>query len=169
MTIRVTGHQWWWEIRYESQDSSNTFTTANEIHVPVGQPVNIKLNSTDVIHSFWVPSLTGKLDAIPGRENQLRFTAEPGGVRVLADRRALAHLLDDILLHAELRRVEDLDLQPALGALVDALRPVLEAAMEGLVRAEHMVQPQREGLLLRIDRGGAEQRGGKCRAIATDR
>jgi cytochrome c oxidase subunit 2 len=80
VTIRVIGHQWWWEVRYESQDSSRTFTTANEIHVPVGQPVNIKLNSTDVIHSFWVPSLTGKLDAITGRENQLRFTADRPGI-----------------------------------------------------------------------------------------
>ncbi|MDB5560275.1 MAG: cytochrome c oxidase, subunit [Enterovirga sp.] len=80
VTIRVTGHQWWWEVRYESQDSSRSFTTANEIHIPVGQPVNFKLNSSDVIHSFWVPSLTGKLDAITGRENQLRVTAERPGV-----------------------------------------------------------------------------------------
>ena len=80
VTIRVTGHQWWWEIRYEEADASRTFTTANEIHVPVGRPVKIKLNSADVIHSFWVPSLMGKMDLIPGQENDIRVVADRPGV-----------------------------------------------------------------------------------------
>lgn len=80
VTIRVTGHQWWWEVRYEDAESSRTFTTANEIHIPVGQPVKIKLNSSDVIHSFWVPSLMGKQDLIPGRENDIRLVADRPGV-----------------------------------------------------------------------------------------
>jgi cytochrome c oxidase subunit 2 len=80
VTIRVTGHQWWWDVRYEEDDPSRTFTTANEIHLPVGKPINIKLNSSDVIHSFWVPNLMGKLDLIPGRENQLRLTADRAGI-----------------------------------------------------------------------------------------
>jgi cytochrome c oxidase subunit 2 len=80
VTIRVTGHQWWWDVRYEDHDPARTFTTANEIHLPVGKPVNIKLNSSDVIHSFWVPNLMGKLDLIPGRENQLRLTADRAGI-----------------------------------------------------------------------------------------
>jgi cytochrome c oxidase subunit 2 len=80
VTIRITGHQWWWEIRYEEEDASRTFTTANEIHVPVGRPVKVKLNSADVIHSFWVPALMGKQDLIPGQENDLRFVAERPGV-----------------------------------------------------------------------------------------
>jgi cytochrome c oxidase subunit 2 len=80
VTIRVTGHQWWWDVRYEDDDPARTFTTANEVHLPLGKPVNIKLNSSDVIHSFWVPNLMGKLDLIPGRENQLRLTPDRAGI-----------------------------------------------------------------------------------------
>lgn len=80
LTIRVTGHQWWWEVRYEDPTPSRTFTTANEIHVPAGEVVRLKLTSSDVIHSFWVPSLVGKQDLITGRENYLDFVAERPGV-----------------------------------------------------------------------------------------
>jgi len=80
VSIRITGHQWWWEIRYEEPDASRTFTTANEIHVPVGKPVKITLNSADVIHSFWVPSLMGKQDLITGRQNDIRFIADRPGI-----------------------------------------------------------------------------------------
>jgi cytochrome c oxidase subunit 2 len=80
LTIRVIGHQWWWEVRYEDPEPQKAFTTANEIHVPVGEPVKIKLNSSDVIHSFWVPNLLGKQDNITGRENEIQFTAEREGV-----------------------------------------------------------------------------------------
>jgi len=79
LTIRVVGHQWWWEVRYEDPEPHKAFTTANEIHVPVGEPVKIKLNSSDVIHSFWVPNLMGKQDNITGRENEIQFTAEREG------------------------------------------------------------------------------------------
>ena len=64
--VRVTGHQWWWEARYEDPEPANVFTTANEIHLPLNRTVRIDLESTDVIHSFWVPNLHGKTDAIPG-------------------------------------------------------------------------------------------------------
>ena len=80
LTIRVTGHQWWWEVRYEYPEPDRVFTTANEIHIPAGQPVRLILASTDVIHSFWVPSLSGKLDLIPGRENLLDIEAHAPGV-----------------------------------------------------------------------------------------
>jgi cytochrome c oxidase subunit 2 len=80
LTIRVIGHQWWWEVRYEDPEPHKAFTTANEIHVPVGEPVKIKLNSSDVIHSFWVPNLMGKQDNITGRENEIQFTAEREGI-----------------------------------------------------------------------------------------
>ena len=80
LTIRVIGHQWWWEVRYEDPEPYKTFTTANEIHVPAGEPVKVKLNSSDVIHSFWVPNLMGKVDNITGRENEIQFTAEREGV-----------------------------------------------------------------------------------------
>jgi cytochrome c oxidase subunit 2 len=80
VTLEVTGHQWWWEVRYVGATPGETFTTANEIHVPVGQPVLIKLFGGDVIHSFWIPALTGKTDTIPGRENLAWLQADHAGV-----------------------------------------------------------------------------------------
>jgi cytochrome c oxidase subunit 2 len=80
LTIEVTGHQWWWEIRYTDVDASNIFTTANEIHIPVGVPVTFTLYGADVIHSFWVPNLAGKKDLIPGKVNTLWLQADKPGV-----------------------------------------------------------------------------------------
>jgi cytochrome c oxidase subunit 2 len=71
LSVTVTGNQWWWDIVYNSGDASKTLRTANELHLPVGVPTRIILNSADVIHSFWVPSLAGKQDLIPGRENDI--------------------------------------------------------------------------------------------------
>jgi cytochrome c oxidase subunit 2 len=80
VTIEVTGQQWWWQVRYLDPDPSKIFVTANEIHIPVGQPVTIKLRSTDVIHSFWVPNLVGKKDLIPGHDAVLWLQADKPGV-----------------------------------------------------------------------------------------
>ncbi len=80
LTIEVTGNQWWWEARYLSDDPAQVFTTANELHIPVNEPVRIVLRSSDVIHSFWVPALSGKTDAIPGRTNETWLRAEKTGV-----------------------------------------------------------------------------------------
>jgi len=74
--IQVIGHQWWWEVRYPDLD----VVTANEIHIPAGETVHFKLTSADVIHSFWVPELSGKLDLIPGQTNTLTFEADKPGV-----------------------------------------------------------------------------------------
>ncbi len=79
LQIRVTGHQWWWEVQYRDSLPQNWVTTANEIHVPVGRRVVVELVSTDVIHSFWPPSLSGKRDLIPGRENSLWLQADSAG------------------------------------------------------------------------------------------
>jgi cytochrome c oxidase subunit 2 len=80
--ILVTGHQWWWEVRYVDKDPSHQFTTANEIHIPTGKPIRIDLSSVDVIHSFWVPQLTGKTDQIPGQQNVTWLEADrPGTYR----------------------------------------------------------------------------------------
>ncbi|GGO26492.1 cytochrome c oxidase subunit II [Deinococcus humi] len=76
VTVEVIGHQWWWEMFYPGAG----FTTANEIHVPVGQRVELKLTSADVIHSFWVPQLSPKYDLIPGQTNTLTFTADHVGI-----------------------------------------------------------------------------------------
>ena len=70
MQIHVSGEQWWWRVTYPDLG----VTTANEIHVPVGTPVDITLTSDNVIHSFWVPQLNGKTDLIPGQTNHLSFT-----------------------------------------------------------------------------------------------
>ena len=78
--ILVTGHQWWWEIEYLSENVGERVTTANEMHVPVGKPVDIDLASGDVIHSFWVPALHGKVDLIPGQLNRIRIEADQPGV-----------------------------------------------------------------------------------------
>jgi cytochrome c oxidase subunit 2 len=80
LTVTVRGQQWWWELSYLDPDASRSFKTANEIHVPVGRNVKLKLESSDVIHSFWVPSLAGKLDLIPGRTNELVIRAERAGI-----------------------------------------------------------------------------------------
>lgn len=80
LPIRVTGFQWWWEITYPDPRPAATVVTANEIHVPVGRPVRIELAAGDVIHSFWIPSLAGKRDMIPGRDTTLVFTAGREGV-----------------------------------------------------------------------------------------
>jgi cytochrome c oxidase subunit 2 len=69
LTVQVTAHQWWWEVRYLDPVAGRVFTTANEIHIPTGQPVQVILSSPDVIHSFWVPKLAGKMDVIPGVTN----------------------------------------------------------------------------------------------------
>jgi cytochrome c oxidase subunit 2 len=78
-TIEITGKQWWWQIRYLSPDPSRQFTTANEIHLPAGVPVRVRLVGGDVIHSFWLPQLAGKMDAIPGQTNETWIEAATPG------------------------------------------------------------------------------------------
>ncbi|MEZ4869283.1 MAG: cytochrome c oxidase subunit II [Caldilineaceae bacterium] len=76
LTVELIGHQWWWEVYYPDQ----RFTTANEVHIPVGQPVLFKLTSADVIHSFWAPQLQAKMDMLPGQSNTTWITANRPGV-----------------------------------------------------------------------------------------
>ena len=80
VTIEVTGRQWWWQVRYLSDNVARVFTTANEIHIPVGQPVRFRLRGGDVIHSFWAPQLAGKMDAIPGQTNETWIEADKPGI-----------------------------------------------------------------------------------------
>ena len=75
LTVEVIGHQWWWEFRYPEYN----LTTANELHVPVGRTVSLKMGAYDVIHSFWLPEFAGKRDVFPNRETRLWFTAEEPG------------------------------------------------------------------------------------------
>jgi cytochrome c oxidase subunit 2 len=77
--FEVRGEQWWWRVIYVDADG-NRFESANELHLPVGQPVRLELTTADVIHSFWAPRLAGKLDMIPGRTNVLTVTATEEGM-----------------------------------------------------------------------------------------
>jgi cytochrome c oxidase subunit 2 len=79
LTIEVTGRQWWWQVRYLSDDPARVFFTANEIHIPTGVPVKFRLIGGDVIHSFWVPALSGKTDTIPGQTNESWLEASKPG------------------------------------------------------------------------------------------
>lgn len=96
LRIHVIGKQWWWDVRYEFPNArpegganqqiggGEPFVLANEIHIPVNQPVELLLSSADVIHSFWAPSLAGKVDMIPGRTTRLRVqTSEEGTFRAV--------------------------------------------------------------------------------------
>jgi cytochrome c oxidase subunit 2 len=78
--IRVTAQQWWWAVDYLSSNPSQMMRTANELHIPVGRPVLVKLASRDVIHSFWVPRLSGKKDLIPGHETTIWIQADHEGI-----------------------------------------------------------------------------------------
>ncbi len=77
--IRITGHQWWWQIDYLNDDRSKQFTSANELHLPAGRPVYIEVVTADVMHSLWIPALHGKVDLIPGISNYILIqSSQPG-------------------------------------------------------------------------------------------
>ena len=80
LRIRVIGEMWWWRVAYLDPQGREILQDANELHIPAGRPVVLELQSADVIHSFWVPRLSGKLDMIPGRRNLLRIQADKPGV-----------------------------------------------------------------------------------------
>jgi len=79
LVISVKARMWWWEVRYRDLASGQEITLANEIHIPVGKLVYFALSSDDVIHSFWVPALAGKVDTFPGRITRLRVQADKAG------------------------------------------------------------------------------------------
>lgn len=78
--VRLVGHQWWWEIRYQQATWPYQVTTANELHIPLGRPVLLTLESSDVIHSFWAPNLHGKSDLVPGYSSGFLIQADRPGV-----------------------------------------------------------------------------------------
>jgi len=103
LTIRVTGHQWWWDVQYVDRAPSRRLTTANEIHVPVGRRIRLEVQSRDVIHSFWAPNLHGKVDVIPGYGGSTAFRADRPGVYHgrCAEFCGLQHARMDFLVIAE--------------------------------------------------------------------
>jgi cytochrome c oxidase subunit 2 len=81
LTITVTAYDWWWKVTYDdASDPGLNFVTANEIHIPVGEPVKIALRSADVVHAFWAPQLAGKTQTIPGQTNAQWVEADHPGV-----------------------------------------------------------------------------------------
>ena len=83
LEVTVTGHQWWWEFEYPDAGGGKRITTANELRIPVDRPVRLSLNSDDVIHSFWVPKLAGKVDVIPTHVNEMWFLADSQEIDIL--------------------------------------------------------------------------------------
>lgn len=75
LVVEIVGHQWWWEVHYPDEG----ITTANEVHIPVGRPISVEVTAADVIHSFWVPRLGGKMDMLPDRTNTLILEADQPG------------------------------------------------------------------------------------------
>ncbi|WP_408248225.1 cytochrome c oxidase subunit II [Paraburkholderia xenovorans] len=81
LTITVTAYDWWWKVDYADDPSpARNFSTANEIHIPVGEPVKIALKSADVVHAFWVPQLAGKTQTVPGQTNEQWIQADRAGI-----------------------------------------------------------------------------------------
>jgi len=76
LQVQVIGHQWWWEFNYLDAKGKMVARTANELHIPVGEKVQLRMTSADVIHSFWPPKLAGKIDVVPGRTNNLAIQAD---------------------------------------------------------------------------------------------
>lgn len=81
LSITVTAYDWWWKVDYDDDpDPTRHFSTANEIHIPTGEPVRVRLRSADVIHAFWVPQLAGKTQTIPGQTNEQWIQADQPGI-----------------------------------------------------------------------------------------
>src|SRR5690606_19358169 len=79
LEIEVVANQFWWDLYYPHPATAGSVRAANEIHIPTGEQVTLRVTSNDVIHSFWVPELQGKIDLIPGRVNEITLhAAEPG-------------------------------------------------------------------------------------------
>ncbi len=127
--IEVVGKRWWWDVRYPDDG----VTSANEVHVPVGRPVDLVLSSTDVIHSFWVPELAGKVDMVPGQVNHLRFTPTKAGVYrgTCAEFCDLGHANMAFMVVAE--PAEDFARWLARGASASGTMPQAEQAASGEV------------------------------------
>lgn len=132
-TITVIGNRWWWDVRYPEAG----VITANEIHIPVGEPVRVQLTADDVIHSFWVPELAGKLDLIPGRVNTFWLEADkPGTYRgQCAEFCGVQHAHMAFLVIAEPREDFDAWLQAQSQPAAEAAGPIVERGRDVFLTA----------------------------------
>jgi cytochrome c oxidase subunit II len=136
LVLDVTGRQWWWQVAYSSSNPIDVFETANEIHIPVGVPVLVRLHGADVIHSFWVPQLAGKTDTIPGQTNLSWIQADRPG-RYLGQCTEFcgyqhAHMQFEVVADSQV----DFDHWVA-SQRRPALAPGTESAMRGLSMVEY--------------------------------
>ncbi|NUQ20352.1 MAG: cytochrome c oxidase subunit II [Gemmatimonadaceae bacterium] len=131
LRVNVIGHQWWWEFQYpDSAVPGNWITTANELHIPVGRPVILRMSSQDVIHSFWVPNLSGKKDLIPGHNTETWIEADSAGIYrgQCAEFCGLQHAKMALMVIAEPERQFE---QWVLGARGAALAPTDSTSKAG--------------------------------------
>lgn len=144
LSLEVTGHQWWWEVKYQSAVPSEVFTTANEIHIPVGVPVHVRLVGGDVIHSFWIPQLAGKTDMIPGQTNYAWLQADkPGSYRGQCGEYCgmqHAHMAMHVIAEepgkfAEWRRAQLADAAVPVATAGATARPEKDAAVANVITA----------------------------------
>ena len=146
VTIDVSGHQWWWEIEYEHGVPSERFLTANEIHVPVGRQVVLKVQSRDVIHSFWTPNLQGKRDLIPGYVTAIWMQADREGTfrGQCAEfcGKQHAHMAFDVVAESQARFDEwrERMRQPARDPQTDVERRGYELFMAGRCSGCHQIR-----------------------------
>lgn len=128
LTVEAIGHQWWFEFRYPGQN----VVTANELHIPVGEVVNIRLNAQDVIHSFWVPKLAGKVDMIPNNPNTLWLRADEAGLYYgqCAEFCGVAHAKMRFRVIAQPREEFDAWLQQQAQPAVDPVDPLARQGQE---------------------------------------
>jgi cytochrome c oxidase subunit 2 len=144
--VQVTAHQWWWDVKYDDREPSRVFSTANEMRIPVGRPVIVSLKSDDVIHSFWVPSLHGKKDLIPGKESILHLRADRAGAYrgQCAEYCGLQHAFMAFVVNAvppeEFERWADAQRQPASPPATDAEKRGMELFLTGTCMMCHAIQ-----------------------------
>jgi cytochrome c oxidase subunit 2 len=131
--ITITGRQWWWDVEYREDGADKTFRTANDIHVPVGRAVKVRLQSSDVIHSFWAPNLHGKRDLVPGHPTTITFRADSPGSFTGQCAEYCGHQ------HAHMRFTIAADEPAAFKAYLDAQRaPAVEPQTDAQRRGRHV-------------------------------
>ena len=133
MTVEVVANQWWWKFTYlnDAANPDDDLVTSNELHIPVGEVVNIKLDSRDVLHSFWIPKLAGKVDIIPNQQNTMWIQADKEGVYLgqCAEFCGVAHALMRFVVVAESK--EEFNDWMA-SQLTPGIVPVEPLALEGM-------------------------------------
>ena len=141
LRIEITGKQYWWQVVYHPAGGSPV-TSANEVRLPVGVPVEITLNSADVIHSFWIPALGGKMDMIPGRTNRLSLRGDQDRDVSRSVRGVLRHVPYDDGIRG---RRDGSGRVPAMAGRADPAVPEGNRERRGVVR---------QAWLRRVPRGG---------------